>query len=119
MYRCDRNCCICSFVPLEVSYARTIHTFQGFTAGLVDEGKIPNCIVCDPDEKKLKENHLVYFYTALSCGTTLGDDEGIDSAVYFIGSQFQEQHILRSITKLKSSGEDFVLAKKRKNGPNS
>ena len=115
-YRCDKNCCTRNFVPLEVSYARTIHKFQGLTAGPVDEGKIPNmyqCIVCDPDEKKFEGTSLGLFYTALSRGTTLGDDEGMDSAIYFIGSQFREEWI-RGITKLKNSDEDFVIAKKRK-----
>ena len=77
-YRCDKNCCTCYFVPLEISYARTIHKFQGLTAGTVDEGKIPNmyqCIVCDPDEKKFEGTSLGLFYTALSRGTTLEDDE--------------------------------------------
>ncbi len=63
-YRCDKNCCLCTYVPLEVSYARTIHKFQGLTAGPVDEGKIPNmyqCIVCDPDEKNSKALLLDYF----------------------------------------------------------
>ena len=53
------------------------------------------------------------FYTALSRGTTLGDDKGMNSAINFIGSQFHEERI-RGITKLKNSDEDFIIAKKRK-----
>ena len=71
------------------------------------------CIVCEPDEKNFEETSLGLFYTALSRGTTLGDDEGMNSAIYFIGSQFREERI-RGITKLKNSDEDFIIAKKRK-----
>ena len=37
----------------------------------------------------------------------------MNSAIYFIGLQFREKRI-RSITNLKNSDEDFVIAKKRK-----
>ena len=103
-------------MPLEVSYARTIHKFQGLTAGPVDEGKIPNmyqCIVCDPDEKKFEGTSLGLFYTASSRATTLGDEDGLNSAIYFSGSQFREERI-RGLTKLKNSDQDFIMAKKRK-----
>ncbi len=115
-YRCDKNCCLRTYVPLDVSYARTIHKFQGLTAGPVDEGKIPNmyqCIVCDPDEKKFEGTSLGLFYTATSRATTLGDDNGLNSAIYFSGSAFNEQRI-RGLTKLKNSDQDFIMAKKRK-----
>ncbi len=103
-------------MPLEVSYARTIHKFQGLTAGPVDEGKIPNmyqCIICDPDEKKYEGTSLGLFYTATSRATTLGDDDGLNSAIYFSGKQFKEERI-RGLTKLKNSDQDFIMAKKRK-----
>ena len=62
-------------------------------------------------QEKIRRNITGSFYTALSRGTTPGDDEGMNSAIYFIGSQFREG---RGITKLKNSAEDFVIAKKRK-----
>ena len=104
-----RNSCFvfcrhCSYVPLEVSYAWTIHKFQGLTAGPVDEGKIPNmyqCIVCDPD-KKFKGTFLGLFYTATSRATSLGNDDGLNSAIYFSGSQVREERI-RGLTKFKNS----------------
>ena len=47
------SCFSRTYIPLSLAYARTIHKFQGLSAGPVDEGKIPNMfdvIVCDPDE---------------------------------------------------------------------
>ena len=73
MYRCSNGCCVRRFVPLDVAYARTIHKFQGLSAGPVDEGKVPNmydCIVCDPDEKKFEGSALGLLYTAVLRATT-------------------------------------------------
>ena len=114
-YRCDHGCCIRTFVPLDVAYARTIHKFQGLSAGPVDNGKVPNmyeCIICDPDEKKFEGSALGLLYTAVSRATTLGDDQGLGSAIYFTGSEFKERRI-RRLTKLKDSDEDFKVAQKR------
>ena len=102
-------------MPLDVAYARTIHKFQGLSAGPVDDGKVPNmyeCIVCDPDEKKFEGSALGLLYTAVSRATTLGDDQGLGSAIYFTGSEFKERRI-RRLTKLKDSDEDFKAAQKR------
>ena len=115
-FRCDHNCCTRTFIPLETAYARTIHKFQGLSAGPVDEGKVPNlyqCIICDPDEKKFEgTGALGLLYTAISRGTTLGDDNGLNSAVYFEGPDFRRERIQR-ITKMKDSNQDFLNAQKR------
>ena len=117
MYRCEHKCCTRTLVPLEVAYARTIHKFQGLTAGPVDPGKIPNmyqCILCDPDEKKFEgTSSLGLLYTAVSRATTLGDTDGLNSAIYFFGSDFKEERI-RRLTKYKHSDKDFVMAEKRR-----
>ena len=116
MYRCAKKCCTRTFIPLEVAYARTIHKFQGLTAGPVDKGKIPNmyqCIICDPDEKKYEGTSLGLLYTALSRATTLGDKDGLNSAIYFTGGTFKEQRINR-LTKMKGSDRNFKMADKRK-----
>ena len=52
-------------------------------------------------------------YTATSRATALGDDGGLNSAIYFSGSQFREERI-RGLTKMKNSDQDFIMAKKRK-----
>ena len=112
MYRCDKKCCTRTFLPLEVSYARTIHKFQGLTAGPVDEGKIPNiyeCIICDPDDKKYEGSSLGLLYTTLSRATTLGDNNGLNSAIYFTGQEFKRVRITR-LTKRKNSNDDYKQA---------
>lgn len=79
-----------------LAYARTIHKFQGLTAGPVDKGKIPNiyeCIICDPDKKSFEGSALGLLYTALSRATTLGDDNGLNSAIYFTGLEFKEDRV--------------------------
>jgi hypothetical protein len=71
-----------------LAFARTIHKFQGLSAGPVDAGKIPNmydCIICDPDMKQSEARATGLFYTALSRATTFGDSEGLNSAIYFMG----------------------------------
>lgn len=116
MYRCERGCCTRTFIPLEVSYARTIHKFQGLTAGPVDPGKIENmyqCIICDPDEKRFEGTSSIgLLYTAISRATTLGDEDGLNSAIYFDGKHFKEERI-RRLTKYKNSDKDFLAAQKR------
>ena len=51
---CKFKCCQHTFVPLELSFARTIHKFQGLQAGPIDPGRTPNVfkrIICNPDTK--------------------------------------------------------------------
>ena len=43
-------------------------------------------IVCNPDESKYEGKFLGLFYTAVSRATTLGDDDGLNSALYFTGA---------------------------------
>ena len=115
-YGCSRSkaCCTRRFLPLVLAYGRTIHKFQGQSAGPVDKGKIENmysCIVCDPDEKRFEGSSLGLLYTAVSRGTTLGDKDGTNSAVYFDGKDFKEDRI-RQLYKCKDSDKDYALAEK-------
>ena len=105
-YASQRNggCCTRTNLPLTLAYARTIHKFQGQSAGPVDKGKIPNiygCIICDPDKSEVEGRALGLFYTALSQATTLGDDDGLNSAIYFTGEDFNEKRI-RNLGKRKN-----------------
>ena len=104
------------FVPLTLAYARTIHKFQGMSAGPVDHGKIKNMydvIVCDPDEKSFEGTALGLLYTATSRATTLGSDNGLDSAIYFTGQSMRPDRI-RNLTKKTDSNEEFEKAIKRR-----
>ena len=103
-------------MPLCLAYARTIHKFQGLTAGPVDEGKIKNMfdvIVCDPDDGKFENSALGLLYTAVSRATTLGDEDGMNSAIYFIGDHMTEARI-RRIGRCKDSRNEFVRVGERR-----
>lgn len=113
--RCRKMCCVRNFLPLTLAYARTIHKFQGLSAGPTKEGRPENaykCIVCDPDEKKWERSALGLLYTAVSRATTLGDDDGLGSAIYFFGRDFKESRV-RNMHKKKNSMDDFVAVIKR------
>ena len=84
----------------------------------LDEGKIPNiqysCIICDPDKNDAEGQALGMLQTAVSRATTLGDDDGLDSAIYFIGDDFIENHI-RNLRRTKKSLDEFQnVTNKRK-----
>ena len=51
--------------------------------------------------KKIEGTSLGLFYTATTRATTLGDDDGLNSAIYFSGTRFREERI-RGLTKLKT-----------------
>lgn len=103
-------------MPLTLAYARTIHKFQGLSAGPVDEGKIPNpydCIVCDPDKSEVEGRAVGLFYTAISRATTFGAANGLGSAIYFTGKNYNETRI-RMIGKKKHTNEEMVNVQRRR-----
>lgn len=113
---CDYHCCRRTFFPLDLAFARTIHRFQGLSAGPVDKGKIPNmyeCILCDPDVKSAEGKCTGLFYTGVSRGTTLGDENGLGSAVYFQGPNLTRERI-QDLTKRNNSDEDYVQVQRRR-----
>ncbi len=110
------GCCGRSYLPLTLAYARTIHKFQGLSAGPVDLGKIANmydCIVCDPDQKRFEGSNIGLLYTAVSRATTLGDPDGLNSAIYFKGEHFKGSRI-RQIGKKAHSVCDYEDITRRK-----
>ena len=94
--RCKHGCCTRTNIPLDLSFARTIHTFQGLQAGPTKEGKrkehMYEHIICDPHDKSVETTQTGMFYTAVSRGTTLGDNNGLNSAIYFTGGNKQRTH---------------------------
>ena len=71
------------------------------------------CIICDPDERRYEGQALGLLYTALSRATTLGDENGLDSAIYFNGPNFKKERIFNLYNK-KNSIEEFTIAQNRR-----
>ena len=58
--RCNKGCCEVTYCPLSLSYGVTTHTFQGQSAGPVDEGQQKNavdCVVFYPGNNKFEGNN--------------------------------------------------------------
>ena len=74
---------------MQLSYARTIHTFQGSSAGPTLPGQQENaikCLICDPGTRDFELKNPSLFYSLMSRGTTLGKEGGqLSSAIYFDG----------------------------------
>ena len=101
---------------MSLSYSRTIHKFQGLSAGPVDVGKIPNMysvILCDPDAGSREASCTGLFYTALSRATTLGDCSGKGSAIYFFGPHFNYDRI-KYLTKRQDGVTDYFNVTERR-----
>lgn len=95
------------YCPLQLSYGRTIHTFQGFQAGPAQHIKR---IVCNAGTTKLEGLFPGMFYTALSRATTIGSiDDRSNSAIFF------ERLTADRIDHLTTgtNGKTYSLIKKR------
>ena len=115
---CNKNCCTRTYVPLTLAYAKTIHTFQGGTAGPTEDGKPDNPvkrIVCDPGTRSFEGINIGLFYTILSRATTIGDTNDTqhpkDSAIYFIGDNMNRERV--SDLTLSKTGEPYRKVQKR------
>jgi len=90
---CIHHCCQIQFLPLELCYAKTIHTFQGQNAGPVLPGQPPNAvarIIVDPGTKQFEGNNPGLSYTIVSRATTMGKTK-LHSAIYFHGENSNVQ----------------------------
>ena len=70
-------------------------------------------IICDPGKREDERSALGLFYTALSRATTLGDENGDGSAIYFCGEDFTEERF-RNIAKKKQTDEDYKRSELRR-----
>ena len=107
---CRHKCCQRSYIPLKLSYGRTVHTFQGQSAGPTEEGKPPNAvqrIIVDPGNKQFEGLNPGLFYTILSRITTIGTTENKhhDSAIFF-SSSFNRDRVMNLC--LKKDGTPYV-----------
>jgi hypothetical protein len=104
-FNCKNQCCNIKYCPLQLSYARTIHTFQGSEAGT---DKAIHRLIVDCGTKRQESSSPGLFYSALSRATHLESYRGAnDSAIYFIGENVSIDRIL-SLGK-KANGEPHYL----------
>lgn len=95
---CKFKCCERTFLPLVPAFARSIHKFQGMSAGPTGPGQIPNMfphIICHPGDSTFEGNNPGTLYVAISRATTLGDHTGKGSAIYFIDDSVPTDRVLR------------------------
>ena len=121
MTLCRKGCCNVTWCPLEISWATTIHKFQGFEAGFGANDMFRHLII-DPGDMKWEQTCPGALYVALSRATTMGtftsDTEyPLDSAIYWYGSGISQFRILEGHMKnSKKKGdpkEKCVLITKR------
>ena len=94
--RCDKKCCSVAFCPLELSFGMTSHTFQGQSAGPVDEGQPKNAVdrvIADPGTRSFEGNNPGTLCMICSRATTVGTGH-LDSAIYFSGPNMNRGRVL-------------------------
>ena len=78
---CDKRCCQMQYLPLEIAFAKTIHTFQGMQAGPNNPIKT---IIVDLGDINFESNNPGLMYTAISRALTIDEENnGKTSAIYF------------------------------------
>jgi hypothetical protein len=109
--RCQHNCCTATFCPLDLSFGMTAHTFQGQSAGPVDEGQPRNAvdrIIADPGTRTFEGNSPGTAYMLCSRATTIGRlRERDDSALYFAGPNANTYRFL-NLKYQKATGKGGV-----------
>ena len=100
---CDKKCCRIDYLPLEIAFGKTIHTYQGLQAGRTPKGRPDNPIktlIVNPGNVNFESNNPGLLYTTISRATTIGEDGG-DSSIFF--QQLTKQHYLSSANKVKEN----------------
>lgn len=70
-------------------------------------------LIVDPDEKQFEATSLGLLYTAVSRATTLGDADGLNSAIYFQGTAMKESRI-RNLNCKQGTTDEFKLSTHRR-----
>lgn len=112
---CDeKQCCKVTFCPLELSFGKTLHTFQGQSAGPVNPGQQENAvrrIVVDPGDKTFEGKNPGLLYMAVSRATTMGNGDPRQSAILFTGNDMSTNRVVN--LKLKRNGDTYQKVKLR------
>ena len=92
----------------------TLHTFQGQSAGPVDEGQPKNPvdrIIVDPGTRSFEGSNPGLLYMAASRPTTMGTGS-LDSAIYFTGPNMNRSRVLDIKYQASGRGSQKKLYKK-------
>ena len=121
MTLCRKGCCNVTWCPLEISWATTIHKFQGFEAGFGANDMFRHLII-DPGDMKWEQTCPGALYVALSRAKTMGTftsdtDRPQDFDIYWYGWDISEYRILKGHMKKSqkkgASTEKCLLITKR------
>jgi hypothetical protein len=112
---CSKCCCTRIFVPLELSFATTIHRCQGLSVGPVQPGQPPNPaekIIVDIGTSRFEAIVPGLFYVALSRATTMGGGDRRKSAIFFNGDNVTQERLVR-MTYKKDSTQKLIRIERR------
>ena len=101
---CEKFCCEIEQIPLQLSFARTLHRFQGVNVG--PEHAIKS-MVFDPGQTGFEGNNPGILYTGISRATTLGNGCVNDSAFYLAGP-YATKDRLTNLTQIRAKGRKKV-----------
>ena len=105
---CYLKCCKKRFIPLQLCYAKTIHKFQGQSAGPVGPLQQPNAIqqlVIDIGTRQFEGKAPGLTYTSVSRGTC-------EQAIFFDGEHIQPDRFIDIGRSLKT-GTQYKLVQMR------
>lgn len=112
---CSKRCCVARYCPLTLSWAMTVHKFQGFEAGFDEDDKIHH-IIANINNLKWEKDHPGTAYTVASRAKTIGtitpeNQYPIDSNLFFEG-QIGENRFTDILYNI--DGEMSLNAQKRR-----
>jgi len=105
---CKKRCCMKYYIPLSLSFAKTVHTFQGQNVGGVEDGKQKNSIkriIVDPGNRGMEGINPGILYTISSRGTNMGEMQKMKSAVYFFGDNISIERLQN--LRISSTGDKY------------
>ena len=110
-------CCERKFVPLSLAWATTIHKAQGTEAGKTEPPRPPNpCtrLIVDLGDKSFEKRCPGIAYVAMTRANSMGKGNIMESAIYFMGSNFTRDR-LTYMTRKKGTNELTEHCKRRAN----